>query len=271
MWNLNRILRAFAGAAAITALVGCEETEPPPRVAQPIRIEAPKPPEAKVELPKKEEPKPEPQKVAEPKPEAKTEPTEPAVADESQTPAQILAGARDALSTGEMDRALKLAKMAVQKMPTRSAVYNTLGRVQLARGERKAAITSFEKAVELNPESSYAQNNLGLALIYDGKFAEAVDALEEATELSPVEPYMFNNLGMAYEHLDRLAEARDAYRQAAALKHPRAGENLARLEGVKSVRTAKLDTVKSDAVPASGAPTEVEIPTVMPDAGGADH
>src|SRR4030095_8631307 len=119
-----------------------------------------------------------------------------------------------------------------------------LGRAQLTRGQRKEAIASFEKAVELNPSSSYAQNNLGLALVYDGRYDEAVNALEEATNLEPVEGYMFNNLGMAYEHLDRLEEARDAYRQAVEMKNERAKESPARLEGVKSVRTAKIDPPK---------------------------
>ena len=118
--------------------------------------------------------------------------------------------------------------------------------MQLTRGMRKDAITSFEKAVELNPKSSFAQNNLGLAYIYDGRYDDAVDALEEATELEPVESYMFNNLGMAYEHLDRLDDARDAYHKSAELKNERARENLARLEGVKSVfRTAKADPGKT--------------------------
>ncbi len=50
---------------------------------------------------------------------------------------------------------------------------------------------------------------------------------------------MWNNLGMAYEHLDRLEEARDAYQKAAESSPTAPRDNLARLEGVKSVfRTA---------------------------------
>jgi Flp pilus assembly protein TadD len=57
---------------------------------------------------------------------------------------------------------------------------------------------------------------------------------------------MYNNLGMAYEHLDRLDEAREAYQKAAELKSKPATENLARLQGVKSIRTAKADTTGTD-------------------------
>jgi tetratricopeptide (TPR) repeat protein len=65
---------------------------------------------------------------------------------------------------------------------------------------------------------------------------------------------MWNNLGMAYEHLDRLDEARDAYKQALELKGERAHENLARLAGVKSIKTAKIDSVRSDVTPTDDVP-----------------
>jgi Flp pilus assembly protein TadD len=265
MRNYPFIARAFLGAAALSTLVAaCEEVDPPkkmpvtttqpPSTPEP-RVEAPKP-EAKIETPK-----------TAPKLEAKIEE---AISDDADVD-ELLGKARDAINSGELNRALKLARLATKKAPNRSATFNTLGRVQLKRGERKDAIASFEKAVELNPSSSYAENNLGLALIYGGKYDEAVDALEDATALDPVEPYMWNNLGMAYEHLDRLDEARDAYKQAVAAAADDASgavakENLVRLAGVKSVKpmkTAKIDTVKSDVIPVD----EVPVDSSRPDGG----
>jgi Flp pilus assembly protein TadD len=166
-----------------------------------------------------------------------------AIADETPKPSDPLTGARQRLSAGDTDGALKLAKVAVLHMPKRSSAWNLLGRVQLQMGQRKQAIGSFEKAVELNPRSSFAQNNLGLALIYDKHFEQAVDALEQAVELEPVEGYMWNNLGMAYEQLDRLEEARDAYGKAVEMESDHARDSLARLKGVESVvRTARAET-----------------------------
>jgi Flp pilus assembly protein TadD len=242
MRNFKFIVRAFLGAAALTTLVAaCEESDPPQKIAT-VSTQAPAPakPEVRVEPPA-------------PKPvvEVATKTETPKIAetsdDDDGNVGELLGKARDAIDSGELNRALRLARLAAKKGPTRSAAFNTLGRVQLKRGERRDAIASFEKAVELNPSSSFAQNNLGLALIYDGKYEEAIDALEEATQLEPVEPYMWNNLGMAYEHLDRLEEARDAYKQAVAAAADDAGgavakQNLVRLAGVKSVmRTAKAD------------------------------
>jgi Flp pilus assembly protein TadD len=166
--------------------------------------------------------------------------------DDGDLPADALSLARKALDQGDYEKALTLAKKAVDKAPGRWIGWNTLGRAQLQLGKRKAALTSFEKAVELNPDSSYAHNNLGLTLIYEKRYAEAVDTLEEAIELGPVTGFMWNNLGMALEQLDRLPEARDAYTKAVELDSDRARESLARLEGVKSVlRTAQVEKTES--------------------------
>ncbi len=139
-------------------------------------------------------------------------------------PPDALATARKLLDDKQYDKALKLASIAVKRMPKRSGAWNTLGRVQLQMGKRKDAIESFEKAVDLNPKNSYARNNLGLALIYDKRFEEAADALEQAVELEPVEAYMWNNLGMAYEQLDRLDDARVAYGNAVEMESDLAKE-----------------------------------------------
>jgi Flp pilus assembly protein TadD len=179
-------------------------------------------------------------------------PTARVVDDAELKAAELISGAREALGLGELDRALKLARLATLRAPNRAQAWNTLGRVQLRRGEKPAAVTAFERAVELNPSSSYAQNNLGLALIYQGRYEDAVDALEEATALEPVEGYMWNNLGMALEHLDRLEEARVAYRQAEELKGERAPTNLARLKGVRSV----LRTARAEPPPVPSAPSD---------------
>jgi Flp pilus assembly protein TadD len=234
-------MRKWIWIVGALSISGCEEQTPPPKPAPIVKLETPK-------LQVAPTPAPIEAKVATsvPKVEAVDQP-----GDEEKSPIEAITTARQALSSGQLDRALKLAKVGVLKAPERASAWNTLGRVQLQRGERKQAQTSFEKAVELNPNSSWAQNNLGLTLIYAGKYEEAVDALEAATENEPVEAYMWNNLGMAYEHLDRLEEARDAYRKAADLKSERAQDNLARLEGVQSVfRTAKAEVKLPIDVPA---------------------
>jgi Flp pilus assembly protein TadD len=271
MSRYSLLIQAFAGATAITTLAACEEVAPKkqPTVEVAKTVAAPIP-------------APAPARTSTPSPAPAPAPTAPPVVDDKPIAAKavdvdalgedakiddLLDGARAAIAAGELDRALRLAQIAVKKAPARSAAHNTLGRALLQKGQRKEAIASFEKAAELNPSSSWALNNLGLALIYDGRYEDAVDALEEATEMAfeqgQVEPYMWNNLGMAYEHLDRLEEARDAYRKAADGKHARARQNLARLEGVKSVlRTARAETKKDD-VKGEAPTTDLDLPSVV--------
>ncbi len=259
MRKLIHVLAAFSSAATFAAFVaGCEEETPPPRAisvnARPVAT--PTVTEPDLGVPPEVKPTAPVAKV-EPKPTPKVDDD----FDEATSTDVIIEDARKALEANELNRALKLAKIAVQRSPGRSSAWNTLGRAQLRVGQRKSAVTSFEKAADLNPSSSWALNNLGLALIYEGRYEDAVDALEEATNMESVEPYMWNNLGMAYEHLDRLDEARDAYKQAKAMDHSGATENLARLQGVKSVfKTAKVDTKKKT-------PDTDPIDGVIPDAG----
>jgi tetratricopeptide (TPR) repeat protein len=238
-----RFTKIFTAVAMTASIAACNDLSPSSKktttttTAPVATTEAPKPIEA-------------PPPVETP-PTAAIETPKPPVTvendDDGPHPPDALAAARKLLDDKQYDKSLKLASIAVKRMPKRSGAWNTLGRVQLQMGKRKDAIESFEKAVDLNPKSSYARNNLGLALIYDKRFEEAADALEQAVELEPVEAYMWNNLGMAYEQLDRLDDARVAYGNAVEMDSDLAKESLARLEGVKSViRTAKVDTENKD-------------------------
>ena len=73
--------------------------------------------------------------------------------DDGPHPPDALATARKLLDDKQYDKALKLASIAVKRMPKRSGAWNTLGRVQLQMGKRKDAIESFEKAVDSIPRT----------------------------------------------------------------------------------------------------------------------
>jgi tetratricopeptide (TPR) repeat protein len=247
MFTFDSTIRIITVATMAATLVACKDiTSTPPTAtkAQPAATTPPTP----VEPPKPIEAPP-PVAVLPPPPTVATEVGKETVEDEDDSlkPGDMLGAARKLLDEGKLERAFKLATLAVDKMPKRSAAWNTLGRTQLRLGKRQDAIASFGKAVQLNDKNPYARNNLGLALIYDKRAEEAVDVLEQAVELEPVESYMWNNLGMAYEQVDRLEEAREAYGKAAEMDSDLARQSLARLLGVKSViKTAKVDTDTSN-------------------------
>ena len=228
--KMEKMMKTFLSGAIVLSLGACEEEQPKKLqvVEKPIEVQqkvAVVPPVLKIVVPSP---------TPTPTPTGKEEKV------------NLIELTRIALNQGKKEEGLKLGNEIVKKFPKRSAAWNLYGRAQLQNGQRKPAIESFVRAVKLNPNSSYALNNLGLALIYDGQFERAVTALESATEQTPVESYMWNNLGMAYEHVDRLSEARQAYREAVELKSETAEDNLTRLQGVKSFRTAKNETVSSD-------------------------
>ena len=238
------ITNTLAVVAAAASFAACNDIAPTGPKQKPV-VTTTEPPKVIEKAPPTETPTPVPTPIV------ATETTKEPMAvendDDGPHPPDTLAAARKLLDDKQYDKALKLAGIAVKRMPKRSGAWNTLGRVQLQMGKRKDAIESFEKAVDLNPKNSYARNNLGLALIYDKRFEEAADTLEQAVELEPVEAYMWNNLGMAYEQLDRLDDARQAYGNAVEMESDLARESLARLQGVKSViRTAKVDTESKD-------------------------
>ena len=242
MFTSVRFTKILTAVAMTASLAACNDLSP----SRKTTTQTTTPPVATTEAPK---PIAAPAPVETPPP-AVAETAKPPVTvendDDGPHPPDTLATARQLLDEKQYDKALKLASIAVKKMPKRSGAWNTLGRVQLQMAKRKEAIESFEKAVDLNPKNSYARNNLGLALIYDKRFEEAADMLEQAVEQEPVEAYMWNNLGMAYEQLDRLEDARAAYGNAVDMESDLAKESLARLKGVKSViRTAKVDTTDS--------------------------
>ena len=59
--------------------------------------------------------------------------------DESLKPGDALGAARKLLDEDKPERAFKMAKLAVTRMPKRSAAWNTLGRTQLRLGKRQDA------------------------------------------------------------------------------------------------------------------------------------
>ena len=230
MRPLHLVLRNLVGAAALLTFAGCNE--PPLRPDVAVSTVSVHPDLGLTAT------------AVAPAPVTETAPPVAIAEDVEPSPNELVKDARSALATGELKRALKLAKLAVLEAPGKSAAWNTLGRAQLRLGQRSAAVDSFAQAVDCNPSSAWAQNNYGLALLYEGNYDEAVSALEEATELAPDIGLMWNNLGMAYEHVDRVEEARYAYKHAIGLDHKSAAQNFVRIEGIRSLRrTAQADPV----------------------------
>ncbi len=249
MRNFNAIIRSLLGASAFFTLVACEEVDPSEvaqqRALAAMPVACPAPPPAPIAAPPT-------------LPEKATTVTPPPALVEERPPRALITAARDALSTGELDRALRLAKAAVQRAPSSASAWNTLGRVQRKAGQRAESIVSFERAIDADPAAWWAHSNLGLALVDEKRYEDAVEELRDATRLGPASGDTFHYLAVALERLHRIDEARVAYQRAADRDQPEAVAALARLDGVRSIRaaTANADTWRSDSIPTRG----VELP-----------
>lgn len=150
--------------------------------------------------------------------------------------------ARMYITLGDKAHAVAAANKGVKLAPLSSQAWNTKGRAELARFDYDNAIEAFSKSVELNRDNVWAWNNLGYAELQLKKYDEAVAHFTEATTRPGATGFMFNNLGTALEQLDRLDEARTAFDAGGKLGSKEAVASRARLEGVKSIALAKIDT-----------------------------
>jgi len=149
---------------------------------------------------------------------------------------------RSYIATGDKALAIAAAKKAIKLAPDSTTAWNTMGRAELARFDYDSAIVAFTKATELNKANVWAWNNLGFTQLTLKKYDDAVVALTQATSLPGATAYMFNNLGTALEQLDKLDEARDAYERGGKLGSKEALASRHRLDGVRSIAMAKIDT-----------------------------
>ncbi len=88
-----------------------------------------------------------------------------------------------------MDRALDLARRAVQSDEGSSIAHSALGRVYSLRGEHERALVEGNEAVELNPSFSLGYLQLGAMLIWAGRADDGLQAVEKSMRLSPKDPF----------------------------------------------------------------------------------
>jgi adenylate cyclase len=89
----------------------------------------------------------------------------------------------DYLNPVGLDRALELAKKAVQLDPDLPQAHAQLGWILVFTRRHEEAIAAFERAFALNP--NFVNNRFALTLIFAGQPATAVNVLQANTRLDP--------------------------------------------------------------------------------------
>ncbi|GMT46972.1 MAG: hypothetical protein IEMM0007_0538 [bacterium] len=138
----------------------------------------------------------------------------------------------------DKERALILARKAVNADPSSAAALIALSYAQQANFDLKGALGSLRKAVEAEPENSLAWARLSEMWLSFGYLDKALEAAHKAVELNPDLSRTQTVLGFAYLAQVKVREAKDAFEKAIELDQ---ADPLARLGlGLAKIRQGYL-------------------------------
>ncbi len=100
-------------------------------------------------------------------------------------PTETIEDAEHAYETGDLDRALEICELIIERDPDDVDALYLMGEAMLEMEEFEAAEEIFRDALRLDPESGGIHNGLGVALFELCRFDEAREALTTALELNP--------------------------------------------------------------------------------------
>jgi adenylate cyclase len=120
----------------------------------------------------------------------------------------------DYLSPAALNRALELAKAAVDLDPRLPQARAQLGQGLIYKRQHATAIAEFERALALNP--NYIDHRYAQALMYAGESARAIEVVETNLRLDPFPwPHAFGYMGVSNYMLKRHGEAVHLCRECA--------------------------------------------------------
>ncbi len=117
----------------------------------------------------------------------------------------------------DKERALILARKAVNADPSSAAALIALSYAQQANFDLKGALESLRKAVEIEPENSLAWARLSEMWLSFGYLDKALEAAHKAVDLNPGLSRTQTVLGFAYLAQVKVREAKNAFEKAIEL------------------------------------------------------
>lgn len=136
--------------------------------------------------------------------------------------------ARSALVAGDLHKAAREVKLALQDDPRDAAAHFLLGCLLERTGENDQALVAFQQAVVIDPANPEALHNLGTMLLRRGEALPAARILENAVLVRPGYVPSYNNLAKAY-YLAGLPELAIATYEEALRRDPSNGVALRNL------------------------------------------
>jgi len=140
-----------------------------------------------------------------------------------------------AVAQNEKDKALDIARKAVDADPNSATARVALSYAQQAHFDLDGALESLKEAVRLGPENGLAWARLAELQMSFGKLGEALEAAEKASSLNPNLARTQTVLGYAYLSQVKTKKARGAFEKAIGHDQsdplPRLGLGLALIRG----------------------------------------
>jgi Flp pilus assembly protein TadD len=136
---------------------------------------------------------------------------------------------------GRVDRALDVAKGALDRAPGNADLLRAYGLSLLSSGHSADAIRPLATLAQLDPADWRARSALGVALDEQGRYEEARRAYKEALAIKADEPSVLTNMGVSYLLGGDAVTAEKLLRQASALPSApaEARQNLALAVGLQ--------------------------------------
>jgi adenylate cyclase len=121
----------------------------------------------------------------------------------------------DHLSSAALERALRLARKAVQLDPNLPIAHAYLGMILTYDGQHERSTAEFEKAMALNP--NFTDWRFGVALVCAGEPARAAQVIETHMRYDPFySPWALGELGLARYMLKEYSQALPPLRECAS-------------------------------------------------------
>lgn len=113
-----------------------------------------------------------------------------------------------------VERALPLARRALELAPELAEAHASMGLIELNRGDAAAAARWLERAMQLNPGYTMAHVWHGLTLTAQGHYREAAAHNRDAFRLDPLSPIVNANVGFDEWRFGNIEEAEARFKAA---------------------------------------------------------
>ena len=115
---------------------------------------------------------------------------------------------------GDLDRAMRHYRVAVEINPQKSGTYYNMGNVLADQGHFQEAMDQYAKALQFQPSNVAAHNDFGNVLMLQGRYDKAIEHLQEAIRIAPDYAKSHGLLGHIFAEQGKRQEAIKHYKMA---------------------------------------------------------